>query len=182
MLNHIVIMGRAMRKYGQDNFSFAILEECEEKDLPEREQYWIKKLDTYKNGYNETPGGETAGENSIHRGEEHGMAKLTEEDVIQCRKWYSEGKASHDIWEKYYQDVISYAGFQRMWHGKNWKHVMPEVFNNNPRPKKKFSDEQIQKVKIMYNEEHKTCAEIYHYFNEEISRTTINDICNGRRY
>ena len=44
---------RAFRKYGIDNFSFEILELCEEDKLSEREIYWINKLDTLHNGYNE---------------------------------------------------------------------------------------------------------------------------------
>lgn len=171
----------AMRKYGRENFSFRIIEQCPPEELAEKEKYWIKQLDTYHNGYNETLGGETSGDKNVHIGEEHGMAKLTEKDVKQCRYWYQEGKHSKEIWELYYKDIITYSGFQRMWHGKTWKHVMPEVFNHNPHPKKKFSDEQIQQIKDMYNNQHKTCAEIFHYFNETISRTTINDICNNRR-
>jgi transposase len=171
----------AMRKYGRENFSFQILEECPEEQLAEREIYWIEKLNTYKEGYNETRGGDLPSEKSIHLGEEHGMAKLKEKDVIQCRKWYAEGKASREIWETYYKDIITYNGFQRMWHGQTWKHIMPEVFKNNPRPRKKFSEEQIQQIKEMYNEKHMTCAQIYHFFEEKISRTTINDICNNRK-
>ena len=172
---------KAMRKYGRDNFSFKIIEECSEDKLSEREIYWINKLNTYYKGYNETLGGDIPGPNSIKIGEAHGMSKLKESDVIQCRKWYQEGKASKEIWEQYYKDIMTYAGFQRMWHGKTWKHVMPEVFNNNPRPRKKYPDELIQQIKDMYNNQSMSCAEIYHYFNEEISRTTINDICNNRR-
>lgn len=171
----------AMRKYGRENFSFQIIEECPIEDLPEREKYWIKKLNTYNTGYNETYGGELSGEKSIHIGEEHGMAKLKESDVIQCRKWYQEGRKSREVWEQNYKNLITYSGFQRMWHGKTWKHVMPEVFNNNPRPKRKFNDETIQKIRDMYNIQKMTCAEIYHYFEEKISRTTINDICNNRK-
>lgn len=175
------VLYKAMRKYGRDNFSFKIVEECPEEELSSREIYWINKLDTYNNGYNETLGGETAGEKTAHFGEDHGMSKLKEADVIQCRKWYQEGKRSREIWSQYYQNIISYSGFQHMWHGKTWKHIMPEVFNNNPHPKKKYSDEQIQQIKEMYNDQHMSCAEIFHYFNETIGKTTINDICNNRR-
>lgn len=172
---------KAMRKYGRENFSFKIIEECPEEQLAEREQYWIKQLNTYAQGYNETPGGEMGGEKNIHRGEDHGLAKLTEADVIKCRHWYQEGQESKKIWQLYYQDIISYSGFQRMWHGKTWKHIMPEVFQFNPHPRRKYSDEQIQQIKDMYNNQNMTCAEIYHFFNETVSRTTINDICNNRR-
>lgn len=47
----------AIRKYGLDNFSFVVLEECNKNLLNEREQYWIKYYNSYKDGYNETTGG-----------------------------------------------------------------------------------------------------------------------------
>lgn len=48
---------RAMRKYGVQNFSFEVLELCSSELLDEREQYWVSYFDTYKNGYNQTVGG-----------------------------------------------------------------------------------------------------------------------------
>lgn len=174
------VLYKAMRKYGRENFSFQILEECSEDKLAEREIYWINKLNTYKNGYNETQGGELSSKKSIHLGEEHGMAKLTEKEVIQCRNWYREGKRSHDIWEQYYQNRMTYSGFQRMWLGQTWKHVMPEVFNNNPHPRKKYSNELIAQIQDLYNNQHMSCAEIYHYFKETISRTRIHDYCHNQ--
>lgn len=48
----------AMRKYGEDKFSVHLLEEVDSSLLVEREMYWIQKLDTYKNGYNATHGGD----------------------------------------------------------------------------------------------------------------------------
>lgn len=52
---------RAIRKYGLDNFSFQILEQCDIKDLDNREKYWIDyyKSTDVNNGYNLTKGGET---------------------------------------------------------------------------------------------------------------------------
>lgn len=49
---------RAIRKYGLDNFSFDVIEECEENQLNEKEKYWIEFYNSYKNGYNETKGGD----------------------------------------------------------------------------------------------------------------------------
>lgn len=128
---------KAIRKYGLENFIFEILEN----NIPtlqqakEREQFWIKKYKAYENreNYNETPGGDCPGFNAIHLGEEHGMAILTEEQVKYCRKCYAEGKRSRDIYNELIKNnEISYSGFLRMWHGKNWKHIMPQVFQNNP--------------------------------------------------
>lgn len=49
---------RAIRKYGVDNFSFEVIEECNRDDLNEKEQYWIDYYNTFKQGYNMTLGGE----------------------------------------------------------------------------------------------------------------------------
>lgn len=128
------VLYKAIRKYGVENFEFNILEICKEEELKNKERYWIAFYNTYKDRrhYNETPGGDLSGEKSIHRGEEHGMAKLTTEEVIFCRKSYQEGLRSRDIWNKYFSNKIPYDGFLKMWHGQTWKHIMPEVFNNNP--------------------------------------------------
>lgn len=62
---------KAIRKYGIDNFSFEVLEECAKDELNEKEIYYITKYDSWKNGYNQNEGG-----NSVT----HNM-KLTEDDV-----------------------------------------------------------------------------------------------------
>ena len=42
---------QAIIKYGIENFNFEILEECSPEQLSEKEKYYIKKYDTYNNGY-----------------------------------------------------------------------------------------------------------------------------------
>lgn len=51
---------QALRKYGVENFSFDIIEECKEEELNEKEIYWIKVLNANKHeiGYNTTDGGD----------------------------------------------------------------------------------------------------------------------------
>lgn len=51
---------RSMRKYGIENFDFAILEECNIAELNEREKYWIQYYDSFFNGYNATLGGDSS--------------------------------------------------------------------------------------------------------------------------
>lgn len=138
---------RAIRKYGLENFVFEILErDLDDKQLKEREAYWIDYYDSVHSGYNITEGGE---HNRLH-GEAHPCAKLTEKDVIFCRKEYSKGSRSKEIWEQYYSDIINYDSFQGMWHGRSWKHVMPEVFENNPHPRQKISNEDIIAIRTKY--------------------------------
>jgi hypothetical protein len=49
---------RAIKKYGKDNFSLHVLEECTDGLASEREIWYIKKLKTYAHGYNATIGGD----------------------------------------------------------------------------------------------------------------------------
>lgn len=49
---------RAIKKYGEDNFSLQILEECADEFASEREIWYIGKLKTYDHGYNATAGGD----------------------------------------------------------------------------------------------------------------------------
>lgn len=164
----------AMRKYGINNFSFDIIEECPIDKLKEREVYWIEKLDTYNNGYNATKGGDLP-EGHILKGEEHGMSKLTLEDVKLCRLLYQQGKRSREVWELNYKEKVNYNGFQRMWHGKTWKHVMPEVFKENPHPRKHITQEQI--IDIRKKSENMSAWEIYNkYYKGIIGYASIWDI------
>ncbi len=51
----------ALKKYGWENFSINIIEECEENKLNEREVYWIEEKNSlYPNGYNLLEGGNQA--------------------------------------------------------------------------------------------------------------------------
>lgn len=59
----------SMRKYGVDKFTFEILEsDVEERDLDDRERYYIEKYDTLNTGYNYTAGG--GGMRGYHHSEE----------------------------------------------------------------------------------------------------------------
>ena len=50
----------AIRKYGIENFTFEVIEECRQEELNEKEIYWIKYYNSYgSGGYNATLGGDT---------------------------------------------------------------------------------------------------------------------------
>lgn len=48
----------AMNKYGVEHFHIELIEECSPDDSNEREQYWIRQYNSYRNGYNATKGGD----------------------------------------------------------------------------------------------------------------------------
>ena len=54
---------KAWNKYGENNFNFSIIEECDHNKLDEREMFWVKQYNSYanavnSNGYNLTIGGD----------------------------------------------------------------------------------------------------------------------------
>ena len=135
-----------MRKYGVEQFSFEIIEKCNESLLKEREKYWIDYYNSVNTGYNLTLGGEM----SCLIGEKHPGAKLTQADVIFCRQEYAKGGHSKDICNLYFSDIITYSGFQNMWHGRSWRNIMPEVFKNNLHPRQKITKEDILDIRTKY--------------------------------
>lgn len=50
----------SFNKYGEENFSYNIIEECESVNLNDREKYWVSYLDSSNPlyGYNKTKGGD----------------------------------------------------------------------------------------------------------------------------
>lgn len=82
------ILYQAFRKYGLENFSFEILEECTKEELDNREIYWIKYYNTFNDGYNLTMGGQG---NSFTK-------DIPEEEV---HKMWNEGKTVKEIKDFY---------------------------------------------------------------------------------
>ena len=41
-----------MREFGEENFTFEVIETCLDKELDRREDYWMKELKTMEYGYN----------------------------------------------------------------------------------------------------------------------------------
>lgn len=51
-------LSRAFRKYGLENFSFEVIEECLKNELNDKEKYWIEQYNSFIDGYNQTLGGD----------------------------------------------------------------------------------------------------------------------------
>ncbi len=56
--HHNIYLQSSWKKYGARYFEFTIIEICDEFELNEKEKYWIEKLESFKNGYNLTNGGD----------------------------------------------------------------------------------------------------------------------------
>lgn len=105
----------ALRKYGIENFSIEIIEECPKELFIEKESFWIKKLDTINNGYNG------------YGLQKHHKAKVTKKDVIEIRTRYQNKEKKAEVFSDY-KNYLSKSGFNKIWLGVNWGSIMPEVF------------------------------------------------------
>lgn len=111
----------AFQKYGLENFTFEVLEECESQDLNSKEKYYIQYYNTYKDGYNQTIGGED------NYGENHPGHKLTEQDVINIRIRYNNHERKKTVYLDY-NNRIGESGFSKIWKGETWTNILPEVY------------------------------------------------------
>lgn len=167
----------AIRKYGIENFNFYVIEETSEELLQEREKFWIDYFQSDKDGYNLTKGGEF----SCLSGEKHPLAKLTQDEVKFCRQKYAEGYKSQDIYHTYFSEKITLNGFKRMWFGDTWKDIMPEVFEKNPNPRRKITDEDILDIRIKFFQG-MLISEIDEIYKDKYSHSTISRIVNNKAF
>lgn len=174
---------RAMRKYGIENFDFSVVEECDIKDLNEKECYWMNYFDSYKNGYNEAPGG------SQIIGSSNPRTKLTEQDVLTIRqRIHQNNEYAKDVYEDY-KHLVGYDSFWSLAHGNTWKNVDSSMIkeikidNNgskNPRAKLKEKDvEDIRKRRYIDNEK---LIDIYQDYKERVSYSTFEKVVRGETW
>lgn len=172
---------RAIREYGLENFYIDILEECPKEMLNEKEVFWIEKLNTFYDGYNNDFGGELPCYTKEHHMTDHGKAKLNIGDVRMCREAYKNGKRAREIYEAFFSDKIAWSGFERMWHGKTWKSVMPEVFLNNPHPAQKVSIDQIEDIRKRFDSG-EACQKIAREYQGVLGYCTVYNIAHRKTY
>lgn len=103
---------RILSLKGEDKFDFVILEECKASQLNEREIYWINYYNSYYDGYNCNPGG-----NSVY-GEYASNALITEEVAKQIIQDLSTSTLSQkEIAKKYScsEDIVRGINVCRTW-------------------------------------------------------------------
>lgn len=174
----------AIYKYGKENFTYEVLEECSINELNTREEYWIKFYDAVNQGYNCSYGGE---QQSI--GSNNGKAKLTEEDVVYIRKAYNEHQKQKEVYSLF-KDKISWGGFQSVWQGQSWPHIMPEVFTQENKnyyvyknsigergSKATLTNEEVAKFRYRY--QYETAKEMYPEVQDRMAYQTFQRILCG---
>jgi group I intron endonuclease len=155
---------RVYDKYGEESFSFVILEECEQDLILSREQYWIDKYD-FDNLINICP---TAGENNPMYGMKGELSP----------NW---GKKHSEETKKKISD--SNKGKECYWKGKERpNHSERMKGENNPFYGKKHSEESLNKIReaarTRKSKNYKINLDIareirYRYINEKITVTKL---------
>lgn len=177
----------AIQKYGKENFSFEIIEECTIEQLNQRETYWINHFNSIENGYNCSVGGD---QQSI--GSNNGRAILTENEVKIIRTAYNNHERRKDVY-KQFEDKITFSSFARVWDGTSWSHIMPEVLteenkkyyskeatNGEKSSNAKLTDEEVIKIRERYVSEN--AKTIYKDYESRCSYNTLQQILWGRTY
>ena len=95
---------RAIRKYGVKNIvSEQLCETTTKQEAKSKERYYVKKLDTFKNGYNMTQGGD--GGNTTEKYSEEEMKDLSNRRSI-LQSGMKNSRAKPDITKQMIVDVI----------------------------------------------------------------------------
>lgn len=177
----------AIQKYGKENFSFEVLEECPVEELNTKETEWITYFNSIENGYNCSLGGDqqSAGSNN-------GRAILTEDEVKIIRRAYANHLRRKDVY-KQFENKISFSTFANIWDGTSWSHIMPEVFteenkkyymtestNGESSYYAKFSNEEVVQLRERYVTEN--AKDIYSDYKDRCSYNTLQQILWGRTY
>lgn len=177
----------AIQKYGKENFSFEVIEECSIEQLNEKETKWITYFNSVENGYNCSIGG-----NQQSIGSNNGRAILTEDEVRIIRKAYSEHLRRKDVYEQF-KDKISFSTFANIWDGSSWSHIMSEVLTKENRDyyaaeatkgeksnNSKFTDKEVIQIRERYVTEN--AKSIYEDYKDRCSYNTLQQILWGRTY
>lgn len=193
---------RAISKYGKENFSKEIIEECETKDkLNEQEKYWISYYNAVEsdNFYNIAPGGDggnvvsgysendyqdyqkrrlDALSKSIKVGEESASSKLTECQVIEIIDRLKNNEFNSDI-AKYYN--VSSGTIDCIRQHKTWKYLTKDIIfddiSNRKRASKKSVD--IYDLSGTFIDTVQSAREAEQKYN--IPHKNVSQVCKGEK-
>lgn len=167
---------RAIRKYGIENFSFEVLEECLVSELNEKEIFYIKKYDTFYNGYNQTLGGDTT-------------SKVEKEKIIGIINDLKRSNMfHHEIAKKW---GISTEMVQGINTGRYWKQDIEYPIQKNKKKHRRdnrrnvpFELEQKRRYfcidcgKELVNDDAKRCNECNRIHSRKVERPTAEELKN----
>lgn len=169
-----------------------IYETSDISEMMKMETYFIAKFDSVANGYNST---DRAYGGPINRGEEHGNALLTNDDVFDIREKYRMMCDPKEVYEEY-ADRIAYPTFINIWRGFTWRSIHRDVYTEESHKahriigneRKVYTDTRFKKtrdcvleIRRLYAEEKLSRHDVYQMFNF-LNENTFNDIWSGKTF
>lgn len=162
-------LSRGIRKHGEKYYSLVILEEnIDNCLLNDKEMFYISKYDTFRNGYNQTPGG------SIPP-----TITYKDEIILEVIKLLKTDLSYKDISEK---TGLSFAHIDNINNGKRRKFSdieYPIRKNQIGTRGRKLTQEQVDKIADEIKDGIKSFDDIASEYN--ISQTTVSKINSGVR-
>lgn len=148
----------AMKKYGIENFTYELVEECIPEEINDKEIYWIVYYDSYHNGYNATRGGDGR--------------SYVDYDLI-C-KLFTEGKTNKEI-----HDITGYDGSTIV------KTLRNNGISDKERKQRGIDSQKIPVAMIDKNTDEvlkvfPSMSEAAKYVNEQ-NTSHIAAVCKGKR-
>ena len=155
----------AFQKYGIENFSISLIEETDNPE--EREQYWIKELNSFHYGYNATLGGDGIRlidyDLVVENYKKFQNAKMVAEAMGICQD------SVLDILREKKIDIISGAQVNKNVYGK-------KVVAIN-----KISKEVIAQFNTLHEAAGWANANEYSHSKVDTTRAHISEVCRGKR-
>lgn len=151
-----MLIKRAIKKYGKENFKIFELEKCDVSKLNERENYYIWVYNSYSNGYNSTKGGQLGTK----------PLKLTEEQQEDCVELYKLGFSLRCIAKEFNVDKATV------------KHII-EIYNIPLRTTKTYKFSKEHREQIIEDSTKMSRKEIMKKW--KISKSYLSQLLNGKR-
>ena len=171
---------RAIRKYGVNNFSFEILEECDKSLLNEKEKFWINKMNTLiPNGYNMIQGGDNGA--GLAKGK---IVEQYDLEGVYITSYLSANQASQAIGISHSNICACCRGERNYAGGFQWKYKdsdkVIKTFNKITKVVKKENIiQQIDKITNLVIKEYSTLSSASK--ENKISIGNISECCQGKR-
>lgn len=179
---------RALRKYGFENFTYEILEQSDfftREELNEKEIKWIAYYNSYEAGYNSNKGGFKVTEN----GEEHPMAKLTNQQVLEIKhKLKTTTITQYQLAEEYHvtQSLIAMINEGRKWAAIGIQEKYPIREQGVARTGTKNHNSVLTEDQVMdmrkRNANGESRSSIFEDYKHICSRSTLDKTISGRCY
>lgn len=168
-------LSRAIRKYGKENFSYEIIEECTIIELPIKERYWIAKYNSTDRsiGYNISSGGE-------------GNSTWSDNETGLLIEYYSQGKSISEIsvlLNRTESSISNRAHYLRLQSPKYWSEEeleqLEELVSQNKTPIE-ISQSLNRTVSSITHQMKRKGLKRKHYWTKEEELIMINLLEEGR--